>query len=153
LYYDVRSLHIYSRPIIHPTMRPPAPRCGLARCSPRPQLQPWACGGRPATTALITPARRRRLPSHASDRRRSWSVTPSVWPAVMLASARHNGGGGCAVNPHFRPRPQLRCLVPPPWQPHCTVGRQVPGSPGKHAPGQGRRHPQMGKTLPRIWRR
>jgi hypothetical protein len=147
-------MSIYSRPIIHPTMRPPAPRHGLARCSPRPRPRRWAFGGGPATTALITPARHLPLPSHASDRRRSWSVTPGVLPAVTLAySARHDGGGDCAANPRPRPRPRLSCPAPPPWRPHCTVGRQVPGGAGERAPGRGRRRPRMGKTLPRIWRR
>ncbi len=151
---DVRSLHVYSRPIIHPTTRPPAPRHGLARCSPQPRPRRWAFGGGTATTALITPARRQHLPSHASDRRRSWSVTPGIRPAVMLAySSRHDGGGSHAANPGPRPRPRLCCPAPPPWQPHRTVGRQVPGGTGERAPRRGRRRPRMGKTSPCIRRR
>ncbi len=151
MYVHYISTHVLSST---PPQSPLAPRHCVARCSLRPRPRQWTLGSGPATTALITPARRRRLPSHASDQRRSWSVTPGVRPAVTLAySARHNGGGGRAANPPPRPRPQLHCPAPPPWQPHRTVGRQIPGGAGEHAPGRGRRRPRMGKTLPRIWRR
>ncbi len=150
---NVQSLHIYSRPIIHPTMRPPAPRHGLARCSPWPRPQQWAFGSGTATTALITPARRQRLLSHASDRRRSWSVTPGIQPALTLAySIRHNDGGGRAANLPPHPRPQLCCPAPPPWQPHRMVDLQVPGGTGESAPRWGQRRLQIGKTLLHIWR-
>ncbi len=85
------------------------------------------------------------MPSYASDRRRSWSVTSGVRPAVTLAySARHDVGGGRAANPRPRPRPRLRCLAPPPWRPHRTVGRQIPGGAGERAPGWGRLRPASG---------
>ncbi len=129
---------------------------GSPSCQTPPQPRPrqWAFGGGPATTALITPARHQHLPSHASDRCRSWSATPGIWPAVTLAfSARHNGGGSRAGNPHPRSRPRLCCPALPPWRPHRTVGRQVLGNAGEHAPGWERRRPRMGKTLPHIkWR-
>ncbi len=150
--YDRTMMYVHYISMV--LTRSPAPRHGLARFPPRPLPRRWAFGGGPATTALITPARRWRLPSHASDRRRSWSVTPGVRPAGMLAySARHDGGGGRAANPRPQPCPRLRCPAPPPWRPHRTVGCQVPGGAGKRAPGRGRRRPRMGKTLPRIRRR
>jgi hypothetical protein len=137
--------------IPYPTTRPPAPRRSLARCSPRPRPRRWACSGGLAMTALITSARCRCLPSHASDQHRSWSVTPGIRPAVTLAySATHDGGGGCSVNPRPHPCPQLHCPAPSPWRSHRTVGCQVLGGAGKRAHEQGRRHPRMGKTLPRI---
>jgi hypothetical protein len=132
---------------IHPSggrrkIRPLAPRRGPARCSPRPRPRQWACGGGPAMTVLITPARRRRLPSHASDRRRSWSVTPGVRPAVTLAySARHNGGDGRAAKPASPPPPltSLPSATPLVTPPHG-------GPPG---PGWRRRAcPWMGTTAP-----
>jgi hypothetical protein len=128
------------------TMRPPAPRRGLAICPPRPRLRRWACGGGPATIALITPARRRRLPSHASDRRRSWSVTPGVRPAVTLAySARHDCGGGRAAKPAPPP--------PPPPSPPTLLPGAAPLATPPHGgpPGPGRRRrarPWMGTTAP-----
>jgi hypothetical protein len=120
----------------------PAPRRGLARCSPRPQPQRWACSGGPARTALITPARHRRLPSHASDRRRSWSLSPGVWPAVTLAySTRHNGGGGRAAKP-----------APPPLPPTQLPGAAPLADPpliGLQGSGLGRRaRPRTGTTAP-----
>ncbi len=100
-------------------MRPPVPPRGLARCPPRPQPQHWACSGGPATTALITPARRRQLPSHASNRRMSWSVTPGVRPAVMLAySARHDCGGSRAAKPPPPPPTPLPGAAPLATPPH-----------------------------------
>ncbi len=144
-------MHIYSCPIILPTTCPPTPRHGLARCSPRLRPRQWACSSGPVMKALIRPTRRRRFPSHAFDWRRSWSVTPGVRPAVTLVySARHNGGSSRSANPRPCPRPQLRCPGLPPWQPHRTVGHQVLGGTGKHAPGWGRWRPRMGKTLPHI---
>ncbi len=124
--------------------RPPAPRCGLARCSPRPRPQRWACGGRLATTALITLPWSRRLPSHASDRRRSWSVTPGVQLAVTLAySARHNGGGGRATKP-----------APPPPPPTPLPGATpLATTPHGGPPGPGRRRqarPRIGTTAPPV---
>jgi hypothetical protein len=87
-------------------MHPPAPRHGPARCFPRLRPGQWACSGGPAMTVFITPARRRQLPSHASDRRRSWSVTPGIRPAVTLAySARNDGGGSRAAKPTSPPPP------------------------------------------------
>jgi hypothetical protein len=64
-------------------------------------------------TALIMPVRHRWLPSHASDRCRSWSVTPIVWPAVTLAySPRHDGGGGRAAKPVPPTLPPPPTLLP-----------------------------------------
>jgi hypothetical protein len=127
------------------TTRPPAPRRVLARCHPRPRPRRWACGGGPATAALITPARRRRLPSHASDRRRSWSVTPGVRPAVTLALPPGTMAAAAAPrNPRPRPGPRISCPVPPPSRPHRTSGRKVPGGAGERAPGRGRLRPASG---------
>jgi hypothetical protein len=110
--------------------------------SEMPPPATWACGGGPATTALITSARRRRLPSHASDRRMSWCVTPSVRPAVTLAySARHDGGGGRAAKPAPPPPPltPLPGAAPLATPPHG-------GSPG---PGRRRRaRPWTGTMAP-----
>ncbi len=79
------------------------------------------------------------MPSCASDRRRSWSVTTGVLTAVTLVySAWHDCGGGRTANPRPRPRPRLRYPAPAPWQTHRTVGCQVPGGADKCAPGQGR---------------
>jgi hypothetical protein len=151
VYVHYISTHV---PSSSPPRAPLVPHRGLARCSPWPRLRRWACGNGPATTALVTPARRRHLPSDASDRRRSWSMTPGVRPAVTLVySARHDGGGGRTANPHPRPHPRLHCQMPPPWQLHCMVGHQVPGGEGKRAPGWGQRRPRMGKTSPRILQR
>jgi hypothetical protein len=121
-------------------MRPPVPRRGLARCPPQPRPRRWACGGGPATTALITPARRRQLSSHASDRRMSWSVTHGVRPVVTLAySARHDHGGGCVVKPPPPPPNQLPGAAPLATPPHG----------GPLDPGRCRQaRPWMGTTAP-----
>ncbi len=111
-------------------MRPPAPHRGLARCPPPPQPQQWACGSGPATTALITSARCQRLPSHASDQRMSWSVTPSIQPAVMLAySARHDCSGGRAAKPVPPPPPPTSLTVATPL---ATPPHSGPSGPGRH---------------------
>jgi hypothetical protein len=118
-------------------MRPPAPRRGLARCPPQSRLQQWACGGGPATTALITHAGRRRLPSHASNWCRSWSMTPGVRPAVTLAySARHDGGGGRAAKSAPAPPP------PTPLIGAAPLAIPLHGGP----PGPGRRQGSRPRT-------
>ncbi len=137
------------------TTHPPAPCCGLASCSPRPRPQQWACGGGLATTALITPMRHWCLPSQASYRCRSWSVTPGVRPAVTLVySSQNNGGSGHATKPMPLPPPPpptpLTETAPLANSPHG--GPPGPGQRGKRAPGQGRWCPWTGKTLPRTRR-
>jgi hypothetical protein len=137
-------------PIHHATpCATPWPR---ARCSPRPRPRRWAFGSGPATTALITPASRRRLPSHASDRRRSWSVTPGVRPAVTLAySARHDVGGGRAANPRPRPRPNSAARRHPLGDPTARWAARSWAAPASAppdgddgAPGWGRLRPASG---------
>jgi hypothetical protein len=123
-------------------MRPPAPRSGLARCSPRPLPGQWACSGGPTMTALITPARCRQLPSHASDWRRSLSVTPGVRPAVTLVySTRQNGSGGCATKPTPPPPPPTPLPSAPPLA--------TPPHGGPPGPGWRRQaRPRTGTTAP-----
>jgi hypothetical protein len=129
-------------------MRPPAPHRGLARCSPPPRLrQGWACNDGLAMTALITPARRRRLPSHASDWRRFWSVTPGIRPAMTVAySTQHNGSGSRAAKPAPLPLP------PTPLPGGTPFAIPLHGGPqGSRRRRQAR--PRTGKTSPRIrWR-
>jgi hypothetical protein len=106
------------------------------RCSPQPQPQQWACSGRPATTSLITPARRRWLSSHASNQCRSWSMTPGIRLAVTLVySARHNGGGGHA------PKPASPSLPPYPLlgaAPLATPPHSGPPGVGEHSHSKAR---------------
>jgi len=101
------------------------------------------------------------LPSHASDRCRSWSVTPGVRLAVTLAySARHDGGGSRALNPHPRPRPHAPAPAPAPDSAarRCPLGdptarwtarfqavpARVPPDWDDGAPGWGRLSPASG---------
>jgi hypothetical protein len=136
----------------HCTMRPPAPCRGLARCPTRPRLRHWASGGGLARAALITPSRRRWLPSHASDRRMSWSMIPGVRLVVKLAySAWQDCGGGLAAKPPPPPLTLLPGAAPLATPPHG--GLPVPERRRQLAPGWGRRHPRTGKTLLRIRRR
>jgi hypothetical protein len=59
------------------------------------------------------PARHRQFSSHASDRHRSWSVTPGIWPAVTLAyAAWQDGGSGHAAKPVPPPPPLPLTLLP-----------------------------------------
>ncbi len=123
--------------VVVPYHAPPGATPWPSEMPPRPRPRRWACGGGPATTAIITPARRRRLPSHASDRRRSWSVTPGVRPAVTLAySARHDGGAA-------KPAPPPPSLTPLPGAAPLTT------PPHGEPPGPGRRRrarPRTGTT-------
>jgi hypothetical protein len=123
-------------------MRSPVPRRGLALCPPQQQPQLWArCGGL-AMRALIKPARRQRLPSHTSNRGRSWSVTPDVRPAVMLAySAWHDGSGGRATKP--APPPLFPTLLPG-AAPLATPPHGGLPDPGRHQ----RVCPRTGTTAP-----
>jgi hypothetical protein len=123
---------------------PLAPHRGLARCSPRPRPRRWACDDGLATTALITPTRHRWLPSYAYDWCRSWSVTPSIRPAVMLAySARRNGGGGHAAKPAPPPPPPPPTLLP------GATPLATPPHGGPPGPGWRRRaRPRTGTTAP-----
>jgi hypothetical protein len=68
-------------------------------------------------TVLIMPARRRRLPSHASDQRMSWSVTPGIRPAVTLA---------CPAQ--WRQRPHCKNRAPAPT-PDSAAQRHPLGDP------------------------
>jgi hypothetical protein len=93
-------------------------------------LRQWAGNN----SLAIAPVRHRRLPSHASDRRRSWSMAPGVQLVVTRAySAWHNGSGGGAAHPTPAPAPAptpgsvTRC--PHPRQPRRAVG-QRPASGG-----------------------
>ncbi len=66
------------------------PCCGLARCPPWPRPQRQACSGKLARTAQPSHPQgaggcRAMPPSHATNQRRSWSVTAGVRPAVMWA--------------------------------------------------------------------
>jgi hypothetical protein len=92
---------------------------------------------------------RRRLPSHATDRRRSWSVTAGVRPAVMQAyPSRHDGGGVRARKPVPPPPP------PPPTPPPGTTPPATPPRVGPPGPGRRRRvRHRTGTTAPRIQRR
>jgi hypothetical protein len=91
------------------------------------------------------PARCHHLQSHASDRCRSWSVTPSVRPAVTLASTRHDGGGAALRTRVPAPAPDSsarRCPLGNPTAQWAARSRAVPVSvpPDKDdgAPGWGR---------------
>ncbi len=67
-------------------------------------LRWWAGDNSPCHAVM--PARHQQLLSHASDHRRSWSVTPGVRLAVTLAYfARHNGGSGRAAKSVPAPPP------------------------------------------------
>ncbi len=124
----------------------PAPCRGLARCSPRPRPQRWACSGGPARTDLITPARHRRLPSHASDRRRSWSLSSGVRPEVTLAySARHDGGGSRAAKPAPLPKPPTPLPGAAPLADPPYVGPQGPGQSQQACPRTGTTAPPDGE--------
>ncbi len=82
------------------------------------------------------------MPSHSSERRRSWSVTPGIWPAVMLAySAQHDCSGGRTMNPAPQP-------LPPTPMPSATSLATPPhgGTPGPRWRRQAR--PWMGTTVP-----
>ncbi len=145
-YYTWLGIHV---PSSTPPRAPrPAPRRGLARCSPRPRPRRWACGGGPARTALITPARHRRLPSHASDRRRSWSLSLGVRPAVTLAySARHDGGGGRAAKPATPPPPPTPLPGAAPLADPPHVGPQGPGRRRRARPRTGTMAPPDGEDF------
>jgi hypothetical protein len=93
-------------------------------------------------SSAVMPARRRRLSSHASDRRRSWSAAPGVRPAVTLAySAWHDGGGGRASKP---------APPPPPSTPlPCAAPSATPQHGGPPGPGRRRRAcPRTGMMAP-----
>ncbi len=81
------------------------------------------------------PVRCRWLPSHASDRCRSWSVTPRIRLAVTLAySAQHNGGGGRAVKPAPLPPPPTLLLGATPLATPLHSGPPGPGQRGQACP-------------------
>ncbi len=90
------------------TMRPLAPRCGLARCPLGHNRDDWQAT--PPTGAGPGPW----LP--ASGRWWPWRILPGT---MAVAAALQN------PRPRPRPRPRLRCREPPPWRPHRTVGHQL----------------------------
>jgi hypothetical protein len=105
----------------------------------------WQAGN---NSPAIMPARRWRLSSHATNRRRSWCVTAGVRPAVMrVYSARHDGGGVHATKP-VPPTPPMP-LTPPPGTWHHPSG-----DPTAHwAARLPASVPPDGTTAPRIqWR-
>ncbi len=103
------------------TMCPRAPCRGLSRCSIPMATTAMKSLWRQAhnDSLAITPTRHWQLLSHASDRRRSWFVTPGIWPVVTWAySTWHNGGGSHAAKP------------PPPSPPSALpLGATPPGNP------------------------
>jgi hypothetical protein len=101
-------------------------------------LRWWAGHNSP----VIIPARRQRLPSHASDWCRSWSAAPGIRPAVVLAYfAWHDGGGGPASKPAPPPLPPTLLPAAPP-----SATPQYGGPPG---PGQHQQAcPQTGMMVP-----
>jgi hypothetical protein len=94
----------------------------------------------------ITTMRHRWLPSHTSNQRRPWSMTPGVRPAVTWAySDWHYGSGGHAAKPTTLPL-FLPPTLPPDATPPATPLRG--GPPGSRQRRQAR--PWTGKTVPRI---
>ncbi len=89
------------------------------------------------------PARRRRFPSHASDRHRPWSVSSGVRPAVTLAYSAIHDDGGCAAKPAPPPPP------PPPTPLPGAAPLVTPPHGGPPGPGRRRRAcPRTGTTAP-----
>ncbi len=80
------------------------------------------------------------MPSHTSNRRRSWFVTPGVWPAVTGAySAQHNGGNSCTAKLLPLPLPPPPTLLPgatPPSDPTMQWAARSQATPAS-APADG----------------